>query len=318
MRLRALSVSVRDLHSAKLTANSGREAKPESERHELVKPVPQIRVRHLRGASLEALKEELAGGCAEELLCTEIISSGKIAPVEIRATYQVDAKTETVEDDPLLHLLRTCAKTIRPVLERNRSTPGCDIQPYLPGHARFVCAQNECVNPCCSAATLQIAVSPDVQDAIVSAYGLPKEEFLTPGSRSSGAPDDNGFQILQAKSSGCCVFLNEAGNHCGIHEVRPDPCRMYPFELAFFQLKSHGDVGWIPDKAVRDRANGQTVDFFRKGELGYNYLVPLVMYHAGCPGLTGDRIGIQEYIDLVHELWRHSERMSRTVCGAGV
>ena len=93
---------------------------------------------------------------------------------------------------------------------------------------------------------------------------------------------------------------------------------MYPFELAFFQLKSNGDVGWIPDRVVRDRANGQTVEFFKKGELGYNYLVPLVMCHAGCPGLMGDRISIQEYIDLVHELWLPSERMSRTVFGARV
>jgi len=283
-----------------------------------VKPVPQIRVRHLFGASLEALEEKLTEDPAEELLCTEIISSGKTAPAEIRATYHVDAKTDTAAAGHLLHLLRSCAKTIRPVLERNRATPGCDIQPYLPGHARFVCAQNECVNPCCNAATLQIVVSPDGQDAIASASGLPKVEFLTPGTPSPGSPGDNGFQILQAKNSGSCVFLNEAENHCGIHEVRPDPCRLYPFELAFFQLKSHGDVGWIPDKVVRDRANRQTVDFFKKGELGYNYLVPLVMYHAGCPGLTGDRISIQEYIDLVHELWQQSERMSRTLTGSGV
>jgi len=281
-----------------------------------VKPVPQIRVRHLRGPSLEALEEQLAGGCAEELLSTETISSGKIGQAEIRATYQVDAQTETGDLGELLHLLRACAKTIRPVLERNRSTPGCDLQPYLPGHARFVCAQSECVNPCCNSATMQIVVSPEVQDSIASACGLPKEEFLTPGSRNLGAAGDNTFQILQAKTSGSCVFLDEAENRCGVHEVWPDPCRMYPFELAFFQLKSRGDVGWIPDKVIRDRANGKIVDFFKKGELGYNYLLPLVMYHAGCPGLTGQSISVREYVDLVHELWLPSDRMSRTVFGS--
>ena len=283
-----------------------------------MKPIPQIRVRHLRGASLEALQEKLPGGWAEELLCTEVVTSGTADPVEIRATYQVDADTDAVEDSHLLHLLRMCAKTIRPVLERNRSMPGCDIQPYLPGHARFVCAQNECVNPCCNAATLQIVVSQEYQDAIASASGIPKEEFLTPGTRSPGGSVGNVFQILQAKTSGCCVFLDEAWNRCGIHEIRPDPCRMYPFELAFFQLERNGDVGWIPDRVIRDRANGQTVEFFKKGELGYNYLIPLMMYHAGCPGLTGDRVSIQEYIDQVHELWMPSERMSKTVFGASV
>jgi Fe-S-cluster containining protein len=163
---------------------------------------------------------------------------------------------------------------------------------------------------------LQIVVSPEIQNAIVSAHGLPKEEFLTPASSDSVAPGGRGFQILQAKASGCCVFLSEADNHCGIHPVRPDPCRMYPFELAFFQLKSQGDIGWIPDRHIRDRASGQTVDFFRKGELGYNYLIPLIMYHANCPGLTGATIRMEEYIDLVHQLSGLSERMSRTILGA--
>jgi hypothetical protein len=74
-------------------------------------------------------------------------------------------------------------------------------------------------------------------------------------------------------------------------------------------------MSWIPDKVVRDRANGRTVEFFRKGELGFNYLIPLVMYHAGCPGLTGDRISVREYIEQVHELWLPAQRMAAAVFG---
>ena len=282
-----------------------------------MKPLPQLSVRRLRGESLEALKEMLAADTSEQLLSTEIISSGNGGQAEIRATYQLAAKTDSADEGHLLELFRACAKTLRPILERNRSAAGQDLQPYLPGHAKFVCAQNDCVNPCCSAGTLQIAVSSDDQDVIAAASGLPKEEFLTPGTLNLGAPSESTFQILQAKRSGWCVFLNESENRCGIHGVRPDPCRMYPFELGFFQLKSQGEVGWIPDNILRSRANGGNVDFFEKGELGFNYLVPLVMYHAGCPGLTGERVSIQEYIELAHQLWWLSERMSRTVFGGG-
>ena len=45
---------------------------------------------------------------------------------------------------------------------------------------------------------------------------------------------------------------------------------------------------------------------FKKGALGYNYLIPLVVYHTHCPGFTGNSISMKEYLELINPLWQSS------------
>lgn len=140
-------------------------------------------------------------------------------------------------------------------------------------------------------------VSREFEEAVNSNYKLQESQFMV---------YREGVWILKKRKDASCIFLTD-NNQCGVYEIRPCQCIMYPFELAFYELRKDGRLRRIRGRELfRKAANG--VDFFTKGELGYNYLVPLLVHHSDCPGFTGDKIQLREYIDLAHALWQPSRQ----------
>jgi Fe-S-cluster containining protein len=225
--------------------------------------------------------------------------TGKSEPIHLENILDsLDVNDESVR----CGLIDKCAGTLPEMLARIRSNPGRrDAEAYLPGQPKFVCAQANCTNSCCKdrgEMPFQVPVSLAFREAVRATREISDSQFVR---------IEADMPSLVKDSSGKCVFL-DSQRQCTVYDIRPVDCATYPFDLAFFDLRHDGNLAKINHRDLFRRAGDTPPPFFTRTTLGYNCIVPLIIYHSRCPGFTGEPVTIQEYISLVDQIWRPSRR----------
>jgi Fe-S-cluster containining protein len=236
-------------------------------------------------------------------------------PVLVRALYTVTEPRDefypqsaynqvTITDQPrLLDLIERCGQELeRWIADKRSSIATRDLYPYLPGSPEFMCLMEKCTKSCCKNQQLTIIASESFQDRVKATMGLVVRDFV-----------DFGFMqapFLQKDKNGKCVFLDE-DHKCKVYGIRPTPCVLYPFELAFFDLQRDGSLRIVNHYELYEKAGlyGDREDpmptFLTEGGVeGYNFLIPLIVYHTECPGFGVQPISLEKYLKLVGYLWR--------------
>ena len=88
---------------------------------------------------------------------------------------------------------------------------------------KFVCQR---CGACCRIKDGIVRVSEAEIDRIATYLSMTAEDFIA--TETQLAPDRKSL-MLRSRPDGACVYLTE-DNRCGIHAVKPDKCRTFPFE----------------------------------------------------------------------------------------
>lgn len=118
-----------------------------------------------------------------------------------------------------------------------------------------------CSEKCCTLPYDFVYMTEAEMDALSAATGLTRDEFVTNNLNPS-----SGYIVPTLNLP--CRFLNEQTGECGVYEVRPLVCRLFPFypdpfagQVAFYpaQCGSHLKTGLPADEGWSARDYGSRI-----------------------------------------------------------
>lgn len=170
--------------------------------------------------------------------------------------------------------------------------PNYDL--ITPGTPAFVCLTGECPVHCCK--RFSVSLGERDRDRLSAVHGIAPDAFLEmvdgePLAMPLAQP------FLLARREGQCVLLRD-DLLCGVHEGRPDACRLYPHFVLFFERETfrpnHADTAGMRTSLAAALA----------GEMAAVEYLPLLVRHRECPGFSGAPMAEGEWRGLLAETAR--------------
>lgn len=269
----------------------------------------ELRIVEATGSSVQGAKQNARAEATDDwqIVAESLVTDGP--PTRVRTLFQSKLLQFEPDDAPFRQLVGLCAAWALKHGPREWWEAAPDLRPYFPGSPTFVCAEAQCTNSCCKKD--DVIVTSRFAHAVKSAYNLEERAYT---GESVGTPAKR-LHVVKKKEGSVCFFL-DPNHRCTVYPVRPAECVSYPFLLALFDLLEDGRIQFVPYATIFAKGPAPLA-FFRKGAHGHNFLVPLVMYHADCPGLTGSPVSWAAYRQLAKNLCAPAHEMQTEWSGAG-
>lgn len=162
-----------------------------------------------------------------------------------------------------------------------------------PTSPSFVCLTGECPVHCCK--RFSVSLGDRERDRLAAVHRIAPDSFL---EMVDGEPLTMPLAqpFLLARREGQCVLLRD-DLLCGVHQGRPDACRLYPHFVLFVEpgtLKhNHSDTAGMRE-SVAAAASGAVPGPY----------APLLVRHLDCPGFSGTPAGDEGWRALLTETAR--------------